>query len=118
MISTLPNTAVSADPIFDLELILDLVEDFYAETDEEGEAKLVETVDEQHCLTVCRYDRANKARTFSVYVFPTSLLPLVDQTYRNTLRDNSSGSEFWDMWNSMISVLEFGHHITTEVFEV
>lgn len=106
------------DPIFDHELLGGLVEDFYVESDAIGEAKLTEIKAGEFCLSVFKYNRAEECRTLDVYIFPPAVFPYVDNVYRKTLRENSSGSDFWDMWNSLIGVLEFGHHVVTETFSI
>lgn len=115
-----PTLTRELEPIFDLERVLGLVDDFFIESDEEAEAKITEIGNGQNCLTVCKLDRLERTRTFSVYVYPEEdeIYKLMDAAFRTSLLKDENTSEFWDMWNSMISILECGYLITTEVFEL
>ena len=113
-------TEPELETIFDSESLAALAEDFYAENGDCGEAKLRSFNSKMLNLTIFEHDILGKEVTFSVYIFNDSdeVYRAMDQKYRDILRNNSSGSEFWDQWNAVKAVLELKHLIVQETFSV
>lgn len=116
---TLEQEIITED-IFDDEVIATQVEAFYDETGEDGEAHLRTIGGNKLVLTMLEFERLEQERTVSVYIFPNQpeVYQEMDKEYRKILHENSSGSDFWDMWTAMKNVLDMNYLVTQEVFQV
>ena len=107
------------EPIFNEDVIYDLIEDYFVETNEDGEAKLTTLSNKQIFIQVMDVDRADGTRTVASYMMSDDkeLYKKMDSAFRLTVKKNSF-NEFWDMWGALMSVLDPEFLISRETFEV
>jgi hypothetical protein len=107
------------EAIFNEETIYSLIEDYFVESNEDGEAKLTILPDKNIFIQIMDVDRVDGSRTITSFLFPDSneLYVRMDNAFRLSLKRNTF-NEFWEMWNAMLSVLEPEYLMTRETFEV
>ena len=89
--------------LFDFDVLEELCSDYFQEQEEEANAALNFT-GKKLILTVCKFKEA-EIQVYCVDESP-ALYEKMERTYLDMLdKDNSSGSDFWDMWNSFIETI-------------
>ena len=106
-------TAITTrEKVFSFDQVEEIVEQLFDEAAEEKNAR-VTYENEYLTLTVCRIKDC-EVQVFRIKENP-ELYAQMDAKYLDILENESSGSDFWDMWNTIINVLE-SHRIVDEVF--
>lgn len=107
------------EEIFNEDIIHDLVDDYFIETNEDGEARLTTLSQDRIFIQVMDIDRIEGTRTISTFVFPESkeLYLQMDKSFRNAVKLNYT-TDFKEMWNALMSVLDPEFLLAREIFEV
>lgn len=105
--------------IFNEEIIYELVEDYFIEANEDGEAKLTVLPNKQLFLQTMDVNRAEGYRTVCSFLFPDSqeLYDRMDALYRTTIKKGNY-NDFWDMWDSLLNIIDPEFLLSRESFEV